>query len=277
MTPEEMQQRLLALEAQQSQILAWLQGFLPVLTPQDLALVLGASVSILLAGWSKHYHVVRVYGSERANIHEWNKCQEDINQRQETESTIWEYDKEAYSLYTSTEDKHRIKIEIPRKLKRIPVYLALAALGVGGGIWGTFANFKQDAPAVARAPAETSSGGLFGTGKPGPRGQQKQEPLTAQQWIEQRTPRIPDLPHTAPAYDAITVPTQAPVIAACVVSASQGCKCYSQQATPLTVSTDVCMQFVKGGMFQEFTNPTPSRETTAEDRPSSRGTVPPMT
>lgn len=52
MTAEEMQQRLLALEAQQSQILAWLQGFLPVLTPQDLALVLGASVSVLLAGWS---------------------------------------------------------------------------------------------------------------------------------------------------------------------------------------------------------------------------------
>jgi len=225
----------------------------------------------------KHYHVVRVYGSERANIHEWNKCQEDINNRAETESAIWEYDKEAYNLYTSTEDKHRIKIEIPRKLKRVPVYLALAALGVGGGIWATFANFKPDTPAVALSPDDSGPGGLFGMGKPSPKTPQKQEPISAQQWVEQRTPRIPDLPHTAPAYDALTVPTQAPVIAACVVSASKGCKCYSQQATPLTVSIDVCMQFVKGGMFQEFTNPAPSREMVNEDRPSTRGTVPPAT
>lgn len=52
MTPEEMEARILALEAQQSQILAWLQVMFPVLDSSDVSLLLGAATAVLLAGFS---------------------------------------------------------------------------------------------------------------------------------------------------------------------------------------------------------------------------------
>lgn len=220
----------------------------------------------------RHYHVVRVFGSERANIHVWNECQEDVKNRTETESFLWEYDREAYPLYVSTKDKHRIKVEIPAKLKRVPVYLALAAVGIVGGLWFTVNNFTGEGSGV---PAKDSpSRSLFGS--PGQQTARTPAVVSPEQWLQSRQPRIPDLPHTAPAYDSLTTPTTVPVIAACIDMPSKGCKCYTQQATPLTVSLEVCRQYVAGGMFQEF-DPAPSRETVQEDRPVTRGSVPETT
>lgn len=221
----------------------------------------------------KHYHLVRVFGSERSNVHVWDHCEENVESRGDTDSFIWEFDKEAYALYKSA-SLHKIKTEVPRRLKRVPYYIGGAALAVVVSIGGMYAMLTPDevpGQSKAKKPSLIASA----AGNAARNGQDRaREPMTAQQWVESRQPRIADLPHTAPAYDRITAPTVAPVIAACVESESKGCRCWTQQATPLKVSAEVCRQFVAGGMFQEF-DQAPAREIAAPGQSGDRGSVPP--
>ena len=205
----------------------------------------------------KHYHVVRVFGSERANIHEWNHCEENTDNRADTESFIWEYDKTSYNLYKSATE-HRVKIEIPRRLKRIPIYLAIAGVMLAGGIytaWSSLGGGEKDAtPAVA----EKAKPGIFDRAfNPGlkPLTQNKPEerrPMTANEYVKQYSARFEGMPHTAPIYDELTKPVRVPVAAACVYMPSVGCKCYTQQATPVAMPDTLCKQMVKQGSFVDF-------------------------
>lgn len=208
----------------------------------------------------KHYHVVRIFGSERANIHEWNHCHEDVEHRSDTESFVWEYDKASYGLYKSA-DQHRIKVEIPRRIKRIPIYLGLAAVGIVGGVWWAYQSLSGTAE-TAQPPNlvdKQDGGGLFGglpaLGKQGQggRGQREEKkPMTTAEYLASMAPRIEDLRHTAPRYDELTKPTRVPVPAACMSMPSKGCKCWTQDATPYPISADVCQQIVAGGVFLDF-------------------------
>lgn len=219
----------------------------------------------------KHFHLVRVFGSERSNVHQWDHCHEDVDSRSDTDSFIWEFDKEAYALYKSA-SLHKIKTEVPRRLKRVPFYIAGAVLAfvvMPFLFWNLLTpdEVPGQKKGMFSGALPQQSAHRFGASK-------AVEPLSPQQWLELRQPRIADLPHTAPAYDAITKPKIAPVLAACVQSESRGCKCYTQQATPLVVSLDVCQQFVANGMFQDFEQAT-TREKVDVDRPGDRGPVPP--
>lgn len=79
--------------------------------------------------------------------------------------------------------------------------------------------------------------------------------LTVPQYLIARAPRLPDFPHTAPVYDQVTQPVEAPYPAACV-SIRGGCKCYTQQGTVLpAVSKDACLQIVAGGFFVDWKKP----------------------
>ena len=65
-------------------------------------------------------------------------------------------------------------------------------------------------------------------------------------------PRVPGLEYTAPVYDEVTRPEEAPVPVACLVNKSKGCKCYSQQATLLSMDQSLCRQIVANGYFRAF-------------------------
>jgi zona occludens toxin len=75
--------------------------------------------------------------------------------------------------------------------------------------------------------------------------------MTAAEYVDSRTPRLKDFAHTAPAYDDVTKPTEAPYPAACV-QMGKTCKCYTQQATLLQVSGAVCLQIVQQGFFMDW-------------------------
>lgn len=98
---------------------------------------------------------------------------------------------------------------------------------------------------------------------PGPR------VVTTAEYLDARKPRIPDFPHTAPAYDAVTVPVVAPYPAACI-QMGQRCECYSQQATRLMVSLDTCQRTVRNGYFVDWQQPQqpPREERKRADHPA---------
>ena len=76
--------------------------------------------------------------------------------------------------------------------------------------------------------------------------------------IAQYKPAIPDLAYTAPRYESVTQPVTAPIPAACV-SIANDCRCYSQQATRLNLSIELCRQIVANGFFVDF-DPRPANE-----------------
>ena len=75
--------------------------------------------------------------------------------------------------------------------------------------------------------------------------------MTAAEYVDARIPRLKDFAHTAPAYDDVTKPTEAPYPAACV-QMGKTCKCYTQQATLLQVSGAVCVKIVQQGFFMDW-------------------------
>lgn len=93
-------------------------------------------------------------------------------------------------------------------------------------------------------------------------------PLTAEQYVDMRVPRIPDVPSSAPIYDQLTMPVTYPKLS-CVSSSDSefihrnhsrmvigivdgevsGCRCNTQQGTRAVVSFEACMSYVTNGAF----------------------------
>ncbi len=203
----------------------------------------------------RHFHVVRKFGTHFATVHEFvNGCNDNVHKtRKDSIRHEWRYPKHVFDLYTSAE-AHTVKTRIPAKvyvLCAIPfVFAALA--------YAAYSRLNPDAmveraggkPATEQAapgqPVQHSP-----TQNPGP------EELTPAQYYAQYTPRIEGLPHTAPAYDEVTKPTEAPYPAACVASA-KSCKCYTQQATKLQVTESLCRDIASGGFFMAWKQPAPT-------------------
>lgn len=194
----------------------------------------------------RHFHVVRKFGTHSATIHEFpNGVREQISKsRDGSIRHEWRYPKATFDLYESAE-LHTVKRRIPMRvymLFALPVILA-------GLIWVIYERMKpenvqkrmDESAGIQRKPGPgNGTGGTAANASPGP--------MTPAQYAEQYSPRVPDLPHTAPIYDEVTKPTQAPYPAACIASKTV-CKCYTQQATRLQVSDDLCRQIADGGFF----------------------------
>lgn len=195
-------------------------------------------------GW--HRHLKRSFGVDMVSVLEWAavnpNCEKDGSGKTGS-VTMQAYPKEVYGWYKSA-SLHTGKKRIPAKVWVFVACLLLIPLL----IW--FASSKLLAKTEAKAAAKPTA--QAGAAAPIP-GLQK---LTADQYIEQRSARLKDFPHTAPAYDEVTRPTVAPYPAACV-QMGKVCKCYTQQATLLQVSGPVCLQIVAQGFFVDWqqTNP----------------------
>jgi zona occludens toxin len=172
--------------------------------------------------------------------------------------TMRAYPKEVYDWYESA-SLHTGKVRVPKQVwvlaacaLLVPTFGYLAFTKVYGNVT------KHAKPQEGQAAAATAQNQL---GTP-PRERQK---LTTDEYIADRTARLKDFPHTAPAYDDVTKPTEAPYPAACV-QMGKTCKCYTQQATLLQVSGPVCLQIVAQGFFMDW-----KTATKAEYGPRDRG------
>lgn len=194
-----------------------------------------------------HLHVIRKFGMQRANVWEWaaaNTSPEKASSHRGAILHKFGYPKEVYEYYKSAE-VHTVK-------RSIPVKLVLAVLFVLIVIIAFFFVMNRlrekglkhdDTPVAGVAPAGVVAGSA-----------NKSAPIDpiadAKQYVFLHTPRYTGLPHTAPMYDEIRKPTEAPLPVACVQSANR-CNCFSQQATKMDVPKDVCLQIVANGFFDD--------------------------
>jgi len=99
---------------------------------------------------------------------------------------------------------------------------------------------------------------------------QKSDVLTKLEYIEQQTPRITGLPHTAPLFDAVTTPVEAPEPIGCITSKKTGCRCYTQQGTEYQTTPVICQQIMTRGIFlpwKSSAKPTPETPSPKEQKP----------
>lgn len=224
----------------------------------------------------KHLNFIRPYGRTKGVFrHEYEMCIDNPEKRvnfkmaQETKIT---FDPHYFGLYRSA-TVHTHKKVTPNFVKMLPLYIAATLLPLvllGVGVWW-FISGTEDEKAVLRDQLEEG-------GQPSPAPDLKQ-PAALQvsrdqpggDFFEDRTPRIEELPLSAPRYDAVNKPRDfpRPVCAATydgrLIDTAQkrgqlvgyyretlaACQCYTQQVTKMETTFDFCMDVVTNGYFDD--------------------------
>lgn len=196
----------------------------------------------------RHLHLIRRFGGQSANVHEFNAVREGVDKpggRKDSIQTVFKFPKANFSLYKSAE-VHTVKRSIPKRA----FVLLLLPVALGGIGWILYKNFygnrgaSETVTASARVGEMPSGGSAAGNVDGG-------HVKTAEEYIAGYQPRIPGLDYTAPVYDKLTEPKRVPVPAACVTGKNH-CQCYTQQGTKLQVKADQCAQIVRDGFFMAF-------------------------
>lgn len=201
----------------------------------------------------EHRHLEGVGGSAKSRHFVYQSfCSSPLNppKLQVVEQHSVPFDKKYFPYYRSA-SLHTAKNRLPYKklLLLIPVFLLIPIL--------LYTAFAVISPDKAKASPGHDSPSAFGS----------DIPISSYGGLEPEEdffylykPRIKDFPHTAPIYDEIMQPQQAPKLAACILFIkSDSCKCHTQQATPLDVSDEVCRSVVKNGWFDVSRPPTKKR------------------
>jgi len=194
----------------------------------------------------RHFHIVRKFGTHFATIHEFvNGCKDNVDKsRSGSIRHEWRYPKAVFDWYKSAE-VHTVKRRVPAKVwlfLSLPlIFLVLA--------WFTYQRLKPDAVQnrINLAAGQPETNNKTGQGVNNSRSDGNKV-ISVSDYLEQYRPRIPDLPHTAPAYDHLTTPVSVPYPAGCIASKLR-CNCYSQQGTALDMSQDLCKQITQKGFF----------------------------
>ena len=196
-----------------------------------------------LAG--EHVHVVRAFGAGMATLHKWGQVKEQCDKtRADSVSETRAYPKELFDAYKSA-TIHTHKARIPARiffLLAIPVLLGLLAWAFYGWYRGQAEGPKLDTVQQVAGLTETGQGGFT------PMGERPARRKSTGEWIAEQQPRIAGLPHTAPVYDEVTKPVQAPYPAACIASVSK-CVCYTDQGTRMGTPDDLCRKLAETGYF----------------------------
>lgn len=199
---------------------------------------------------SWHRHLKRAFGADVVSVLKFSspdmKCEEP-GAGARGEVSIRPYPKEVYGWYKSA-SLHTGKKKFPRAVWIV----VAAALAVPAALYfavsGVYSNVTKDVAPDQHVPeVKADSAGPQAQGR-GP------QPMTLSEYLSSRKARLPDFPHTAPVYDQVTQPVQAPYPAACV-QMGERCECYTQQATLMHVSHAVCVQIVKRGYFVDWQQP----------------------
>jgi zona occludens toxin len=206
---------------------------------------------------SWHRHLKRVFGQHVSRVGKFTfvnqQCEKPGSFASGTVSTV-PFPKDVYAWYRSAEI-HTAKREIPRAVwvllvavVIVPVlaYFAYKNLVAKPAEVASKLGVQPVSGAVVPHPVPVSGAGSV---------------VTAADYVASRQPRIQAFAYTAPAYDKVTEPQQAPYPAACVegklpgYSKGEDCRCWSQQATALEVPVDVCHQIARKGFFMDWTRP----------------------
>lgn len=202
-------------------------------------------------GW--HRHLKRVAGgSSVTSMLQWdavNNVCEKAGSGKTAQITVRSQPKEVYNWYDSAE-LHTAKLRIPKSF----IYLVVSLPIIVFLFWLVVQMLLKK----NGAKKDVDQVGTVAMVAPG-QGPGRDRPLTPWEYAGQYKPRLENLMHTAPVYDELTKPKRVPVAAACIQSASKGCKCFTQDATPYPLDQAMCKALLEHGTFYAF-DPDPDRK-----------------
>lgn len=223
--------------------------------------------SFLYGLLQSHIHYHRPDGSELVTRYKWEFHQTNVNARSNRLMGLPKkvlVNPKVFTLYQSTVENTRVKtppVHIYKKLALALLPMLIAPFFVYWYMLGRHLpdqptekpkqqqviqqTTKQTTPQTTQAPTapqpieQKASSNLLDTNSGG---------LSVKDFI----PPDPVLPWTAPAYADLAKPTDFPRIAACMDSIKTGCKCFTQQYTPIEVPEKSCKRMVKEGWFDNW-------------------------
>lgn len=177
--------------------------------------------------------------------YEWTKCvdPDSKSEREIAARKKYKLPARSFKLYKSSEEHTKIKVSMP-----FYFYFAIAAVIVLivliGYTYSRFSHkFADPVPVPSTVPGSSSPASSLGT------------PARPKDYIASLEPRIPGQWHTAPRYDEVTKPTDAPWPMACIDNHTTGtCRCTDQQGNRYEISAARCRVIVKDGVFKDWGN-----------------------
>jgi zona occludens toxin len=206
----------------------------------------------------RHLHFDRRFGAQTVNRYEWNRVEEDPNDKWKKQEAVREsvkFDKSLFGLYESAE-VHTHKRRYPKKVIAAVVFFLAIPFAMYFGISNL--NLPDGVALESAAPLGESGSPVPSGAAPGGTFSRQVE---AQRLLDRHRPRVAGLPHTAPIYDELTTPVTYPKYN-CMMphDAPNECRCYSQQATLLDTTIAVCLSIIERGLFD------PARPDAEHDR-----------
>lgn len=197
----------------------------------------------------RHFHYERAHGWESARRWEFQKAvdPDDYHEREVALKQRVKFDKSYYGVYKSAE-VHTFKKKVPKKIIAIAALLVIT-LGLGYSVLSNplSSSDKFEASQYDAIPTERH------LGQTGDNGRIRLESIPADElYIETWTPRVDDIPYSAPAYDKVTEVKTYPRPQCMYHIKKDVCSCFTQQATPLDISYPQCMNIVENGWFNPF-------------------------
>ena len=192
----------------------------------------------------RHFHVVRKFGTSFATVYEFpTGVQDEPAKNRHRDGVVrheWRYPKEVYGWYKSAE-VHTVKSRIPMR-----VWLVLAAfIAIPFLFWLVYARITSSHVVAAGAAAAAASASAPASGAVRAVPPKVQDASSREAYLDMFRPRIAGLAFTAPAYDRLTKPVEAPYPSVCMYSASMPCRCWSQRGFSLSVPDQLCRQLAK--------------------------------
>lgn len=215
---------------------------------------------------NKHIYVLRIFGGKKLSRYEAEKCIDVDKQSalKDASHSFIKLDSKFFGVYDSAVE-HHFKFKPPGKLLIIPVLVVFIIFM----IYRAMDSFNCDKTVeAAKEVADKASGYLPAVVPPDEAPGKTGKQIGAAEYVALRTPRIPDLPSSAPIYDSLTKPKTYPRLS-CMISSDPGyiernarryrvitageksyiCECYTQQGTWHKTSFSFCKNSVEYGRF----------------------------
>lgn len=221
---------------------------------------------------NSHIHYWRVFKSSQLLRFESEVVVEKVEVKssfKDADKKTLRLDKRYFGAYTSTNASHRFQAKVPTKF-----LMAVAVIVVAGiMVFRVYERYQQgkaesapDAASASMVDQVKSTVGAFikPLGEPG----ERSGPQTTADYLDQRVPRVRDLPASAPIYDDLTKPKAFPRLYclsshdpdiyarqfarapnAMVNGRPTVCQCYTQQGTKVQTDFRFCLDIVENGYF----------------------------
>lgn len=198
----------------------------------------------------RHIHYERAFGQNMSRSLEFQSCQTDTSDyhvRQDALVKVKRFNKKYFDKYKSA-SMHTIKKRIPKKLYVIAASIVVV-IALGVSLLTRLQARTDDDYFNKQVSSESGDYGLADiTAFSGPR----KISISSVDYVEQFTPRVQDMPLSAPAYDDVTEIKTYPRPQCMLNMRNKICKCFTQQATPLDISSQQCRYMVENGWFNPY-------------------------